>query len=299
MLIDVSHFQGAINWAQTDPAIDGAYIKITEGSSSVDAQWSANHSGTTLHGKPAGAYHFADLGNPVTEANHFANIYLQASWQLHPVLDIETNGATANWIVQFRNQFRARTGKQGFRVYSSLSLLEGALNPANWIDANTTIWAARYNSTLGWNHPQLVLWQNTSSATVPGVVGHVDDDQFMNGWTPAVDQQGSQGAVNDMLLSDEITNPQTGKPLDSVNNTLGWIDIYAGQATTKLDQVLAQLAAIQGALSTDETAILAAINAIPAGANPTDAQVQAQTQTLISALPPAVVTALKAVFDKS
>lgn len=191
MLIDISHFQGVINWSATDPAIDGAYIKVTEGTSNVDAQWAANHSGTTLHGKPAGAYHFADLGNAVAEANHFADQYTQASWQLHPVLDIETNGATAAWIVAFRNQFRARTGSQAFRVYSSLSLLTGALNPANWIDSNTTIWAARYNNTLGWNHPQLVLWQNTSSANIPGVVGHVDDDQFMNGWTPSVDTGGS------------------------------------------------------------------------------------------------------------
>lgn len=208
MLIDISHYQGVVNWTQTDPAIGGAYIKTTEGSSSVDAQWAANHSGTILHGKPAGAYHFADLGNPVTEANHFADVYTQATWQLHPVLDIETNGATANWIVQFRNQFRARTGSQAFRVYSSLSLLENALNPANWIDSNTTIWVARYNTTLGWNHPQAVLWQNTSSANIPGVVGHVDDDQYLNGWTPAAD-----GASSGTTTAPPPTSGGSGTPV--------------------------------------------------------------------------------------
>jgi hypothetical protein len=63
---------------------------------------------------------------------------------------------------------RAATGYQLAGVYSSESLLAGQLNPANWIDPQTGIWAARYGPSLGWSHPNLKIWQYSSSATVPG-----------------------------------------------------------------------------------------------------------------------------------
>jgi hypothetical protein len=47
-----------------------------------------------------------------------------------------------------------------------------------------------------------VLWQNTSAATIPGVLGSVDEDRFMHGWTPAADQ-----GVADMQLTDQINTP--------------------------------------------------------------------------------------------
>lgn len=209
MLIDVSHYQGQINWSQAAPNIQGAYVKLTEGTSYVDGPWRTNHDGATAAGLPVGCYHFADLADPVAEANHFADQYVTAPWQLRPVLDIETAGATAAWIRAFRAQFRARTGTAAFRVYTSLSFLIGSLNPTGWIDADTDIWVAAYRSALGWTHPQLALWQNTSNATVPGVVGSVDADQYQNGWTPAADQ----GA--DMW---------TQKLIDELFNRLKWLE---------------------------------------------------------------------------
>jgi hypothetical protein len=93
--------------------------------------------------------------------------------------------------------------------------LQGALNPSNWIDANTTIWVAAYRSTLGWNHPQAVLWQNTSSATIPGILGSVDDDQYLNGWTPAAD-----GAVSGTTTTTtkEVDMPSFGRVCSAGKN---------------------------------------------------------------------------------
>src|SRR5438067_8684636 len=108
MLIDVSHYQGTINWGQAASYIQGAYVKLTEGTSYVDAPWRTNHDGATAAGLPVGCYHFADLADPVAEANHFADQYVTAPWQLRPVLDIETAGASGSWIRAFRAQFRAR-----------------------------------------------------------------------------------------------------------------------------------------------------------------------------------------------
>jgi hypothetical protein len=112
-----------------------------------------------------------------------------------PVLDIETSGATAAWIVAFRAQFRLRLRNAGiadmrFRVYSGQGFLVGALAPVGWIDADTTIWAAQYATRLNFSHPALVMWQSTSVAAIAGILGSVDEDQFENGWTPAVDVRG-------------------------------------------------------------------------------------------------------------
>lgn len=209
MLIDISHHQddaGPIDWQAAAAVVDGVYEKLTEGISYVDPMWTENYDGAVSIGKPRGAYHFADFGDPVAEANHFADLYLQRSWQLRPVLDAETAGASAAWVRAFRGQFRTRVGALPFRVYSSYSLLTGALAPSGWIDPATDIWAARYNSVLGWTHPQLVLWQNSSAAHVQGFLGTVDTDQFQNGWTPAADYLSIGDAMLDNIPCPAGTN---------------------------------------------------------------------------------------------
>lgn len=188
-LIDVASYQGRPDWnAVRNAAVNGMYEKLTEGTGYVNPYWTDNWNGAGSAGLPRGAYHFADLGDPVAEANHFADVYLSVPrWELVPVLDDEKNGATGQWVQRFRQQFRNRTGRAWFRVYSGQALLAGSLNPDGWFDAQTSIWAARYAAGLGWDHAGLELWQNSSSANIPGVLGHVDTDQGLHGWTVATD----------------------------------------------------------------------------------------------------------------
>src|SRR4030095_14205821 len=86
--IDVSHWQGSINWT----SVAGAgktfvFIKSTcsDGSTGgaangnyTDSQFSTNAAGATAAGLKIGVYHFADATNPeqtaVQQANYFINI---------------------------------------------------------------------------------------------------------------------------------------------------------------------------------------------------------------------------------
>jgi lysozyme len=198
-MIDVSHYQGSINWPQVAAdGCQGAYIKVSDGTG-VDSAWQTNHAGAGAAGIPRGMYHFSEDGNAASEAADFASAF-SAGWELDPVLDEEKSTANAAFTKAFRTAFRNDTGHERFRVYTSYALLNGAMSPANWIDGDTTIWAARYNSTLGWNHPALVLWQNTSSATIPGILGDIDEDQYMNGWNPAAD---APKGIDDMGLNSQ------------------------------------------------------------------------------------------------
>lgn len=280
MLIDVSHYQGTINWAQLAAAgVDGAYVKVTDGASGVDANWQTNHAGARAAGIPVGPYHFAEGGNSSAEAAHFASVW-PAGWDLHPVLDYEIAGVNAAWLTAFRSDFRADTGFQPFRVYASQGSLVGALNPAGWIDAQTTIWAARYAPTLGWDHPQLVLWQNTSAATVPGVLGHVDVDQFMHGWTPAADQGGPvaltqndiTAITNAILFDTKIAGPNGDTPY-SLNDMVYWTNQYANQ-----------IPGVDTDVKTSASTVLAAIAKGVAVTLTADQAAQIETQ-LAAALP--------------
>jgi GH25 family lysozyme M1 (1,4-beta-N-acetylmuramidase) len=329
VLIDISHHQSNIDWTRATAAIDGAYVKITEGTTYVDPDWQHNHDAITAGNRPAGAYHFADLGDPTAEADHFADQYLQRSWQLRPVLDIETTGATAAWITAFRTRFRKRVPDPRFRVYSSLSLLTSALNPAGWIDADTDIWAARYAPQLGWDHPQLVLWQSSSTATIPGVLGGVDVDQYMHGWTPAADLTGADVTPDEhdalMLIRDQITggvNPDgslkgwKGLPLkDLTTGSLTLVDLANLTAHSLLDKrpskvpgstvTLSPLDAAMNAdaygfqIHAEDVDLLAAIKAVPAGAAAAVDATAVATALETAGLPGQITTSLLAALTKA
>jgi hypothetical protein len=100
-----------------------------------------------------------------------------------------TRARRRGWLKEFIAALRAATGLRKLRVYSNIALLRVQLLPKLWIDDDLDIWAARYNDTLGWDHPRLVLWQHTQSGGTPGITGAVDQSVEMHGWTPAADQQ--------------------------------------------------------------------------------------------------------------
>jgi len=76
--IDVSHWQGEINWNSVhNSGKSFAFVKATEGNGFTDPKFITNMNGASANGMLVGAYHFArpDLGNSATdEANYFVDI---------------------------------------------------------------------------------------------------------------------------------------------------------------------------------------------------------------------------------
>jgi GH25 family lysozyme M1 (1,4-beta-N-acetylmuramidase) len=190
VIIDLAHYQadaGRIDYRKVQAAISGAYIKVTQGTTYIDPTWRVH--GIGLRGVPRGAYHYCTGADPSAEAHHFAAALAAGTWELRPAIDIEYKGATAGWLKEFIAALRAATGLRKLRVYSNIALLRVQLLPKLWIDPDLDIWAARYNDTLNWDHPQLVLWQHTQSGGTPGITGAVDQSVEMHGWAPSADQQ--------------------------------------------------------------------------------------------------------------
>jgi GH25 family lysozyme M1 (1,4-beta-N-acetylmuramidase) len=72
--IDVSHFQGTINWSSVAAAgKQFAFAKATEGVTYVDPTVGTNTAGARAAGLLVGVYHFAhpDTNTAAAEAQHF------------------------------------------------------------------------------------------------------------------------------------------------------------------------------------------------------------------------------------
>jgi lysozyme len=182
--IDVSHYQGTVDWQQVKAAgIQFAFAKATEGVTLADPEFAANWAGMKAAGLLRGAYHFYE---PTDDAGQQAAFFLStvqlASGDLPPVLDVETAAATSAQLWQgvqtWLDQVQAATGLRPILYLSATFANENAA-PASL--AAYPLWLAQYEVELptlptGWT--TWLLWQYTETGTVNGVGGSVDRDQL-------------------------------------------------------------------------------------------------------------------------
>ena len=111
--VDVSSYQGDIDWNRlASEDISFAYIKATEGSSTVDRCFENNWQNASQTGLRIGAYHFFSFeSSGRTQAELFCNTVKPADNMLPPVIDVEYYGSfrSANDIDvnQIRTELRA------------------------------------------------------------------------------------------------------------------------------------------------------------------------------------------------
>ncbi|MFC7219028.1 GH25 family lysozyme [Streptomyces polyrhachis] len=196
--IDVSHWQGAINWNSVrGSGIQFAWTKATEGTSYKDSRFSANYSGAYYAGVIRGAYHFArpNSSSGATQANFFASnggAWSRDNLTLPGVLDIENNPSGAmcyglsqtsmrSWILDFYNTYKARTTRDVV-IYTSPSWWNTCTGGWSGMATRSPLWVAHWTSNHTPTKPTgftaWTVWQYTSSGSVPGVAGNVDRDKF-------------------------------------------------------------------------------------------------------------------------
>jgi lysozyme len=89
--IDVSHWQGNMDWARTKAAgAVFAFLKITDGVSYFDDQFIRNYDGAGEVGILRGSYHWLQpLQNPLQQARQYLDKWSRYPCELPPVLDFE------------------------------------------------------------------------------------------------------------------------------------------------------------------------------------------------------------------
>lgn len=195
--IDVSHYQGSINWTSVRNAgIQFAFIKTTEGTSYRDPQFNTNYVASYNAGVIRGAYHFAlpDRSSGATQANYLASnggAWSADSRTLPAALDIEHNpygamcyglsqASMRNWIADFLNTYRSRTGRYAV-IYTTTSWWTSCTGNYSGFWANHPLWIARWSSSVGTlpaGAPYWSFWQYTASGSVSGISGAVDRNHW-------------------------------------------------------------------------------------------------------------------------
>ncbi|MGH3437895.1 MAG: lysozyme [Sciscionella sp.] len=192
--LDVSHYQGAINWGTV--ASHGAkfvYIKATEGTGYRDPQFTANYSGSYNAGLIRGAYHYGrpDVSSGAAQADYFVSH--GGGWSadgktLPGALDIEYGAAgqggtcyaksqrgMASWIKSFSDEYHARTSRWPV-IYTSASWWSQCVGTTGDFSSTSPLWVARYSSNVGalpYNWGFHTIWQYADAGTFPG-----DQDRF-------------------------------------------------------------------------------------------------------------------------
>jgi RHS repeat-associated protein len=209
--IDVSQFQGSVNWTQVRGAgKEFAFIRATRGNATLDTQLTTNTAGAWAAGMLAGVYHTAEpdlaTGDATAEASFFlanAKPYMGAGW-MRPVVGVERGselGAAglSQWVNDFSNVVYTATGIRPL-VYANSNYATNFLNSTvNHHD----LWLARYNadpvdpqsdqpqtpagylnpygvwndpfgSTTPFNNKSWDFWQYTNQGVLPGINPNVN-----------------------------------------------------------------------------------------------------------------------------
>lgn len=92
--VDVSHYQGQVDMGKLEEqGMAFAYIKATEGSSTVDGNFQGNWESVSRTGLLAGAYHFFSFDSSgKKQAKHYIETVGDLSGMLIPAVDVEYYG---------------------------------------------------------------------------------------------------------------------------------------------------------------------------------------------------------------
>lgn len=176
--IDVSIYQGAINWPTV--ASSGkrfAFIKATDGTTSVDSRFADNWPASRDAGLFRAPYHYAHPGrDAVTQAVHFySQVGALGPGDLGPALDLEQSDgqpkdAVLKWALAFLDKVEELFGRPAI-VYTGGFWKFELGNPAASPVATRPLWLAQYaaNATLPAAWKAWTFWQYSGSGTVPGI----------------------------------------------------------------------------------------------------------------------------------
>ncbi|WP_201009038.1 GH25 family lysozyme [Paenibacillus glycanilyticus] len=181
-VIDVSHYQGVINWAavKTD-GVQGVLIKATEGRTDTDEKLDVNAKGAAAAGLAVGFYHYAHPENndPLIEAAKFAGTVKAYKSVFPHALDVEGKAEVIGaakltaWCLAWLQEVERLTGHPTM-IYTGANFAKTNLGKqlAPW-----PLWVAHYGVNTPMANTTWDKWsvfQYTSTGAVKGITGNVD-----------------------------------------------------------------------------------------------------------------------------
>lgn len=190
--IDVSGYQGNLDWSSIAPYIDFAYAKASEGTYYTNPDFYNQYEGPYYAGVIRGSYHFAVPNNSSGSAQADYFIANGGGWSgdgltLPGALDIEYNpygdecydlsqSQMVSWIWDFVNEYASREHAYPV-IYSTTDWWSTCTGDYGGFAAYDPLWIANYTASGGGQLPNgwgfYTFWQYADSGSQPG-----DQDVF-------------------------------------------------------------------------------------------------------------------------
>lgn len=187
--IDVSHYQGKINWSAVplDPNARFVYIKATESAGIVDEYYRKNLYEARKAGIPAGVYHFfSPSASAMMQLKNFFENVDPRQQDLVPIIDVERRGRGSS--LDFHGKLSAVL-RETEKYFGAKPIIYTGVNFYNehlaGRYAGYKFMIARYGDeppTLS-DEVSVVLWQFTSSGYISGIQGKVDRSCFLGNYS--------------------------------------------------------------------------------------------------------------------
>ena len=183
--IDVSHYQGEIDWEVLrnqgtidDCPIRFVMIKATEGATKVDENFEDNFFQAREYGFTRGAYHFYSTRSSAADQARFfiRNVKLE-NGDLPPVLDVEhkpkgqTTEAFKKSVLEWLQIVEKHYGVKPI-LYTYYKFKMENLNDS--VFDQYPYWIAHYYVDSVEYQGQWKFWQHTDAGSLPGIKGPVD-----------------------------------------------------------------------------------------------------------------------------
>ena len=193
--IDVSHYQGTIDW--TSVATAGkrfAILQATDGETCLDPMYATHHGSARAAGMLVTAYHFAEPssspGEAVLQADWYVNNAALLPGDLVPALDLErTGGLSAGelqaWVGAWLGEVYAKLGVRPM-IYSSPNFWTTSMGDTTMFadQGYSVLWIAHWGTSsptvpaANWGGHGWTFWQYTSTGSTAGISGRVDLDRY-------------------------------------------------------------------------------------------------------------------------
>ena len=177
-IIDVSEWQGVINWNKARQHIDGVILRCGCGTSYNDKQWARNVAECERLGIPYGVYLYSyakDVNAARAEAEHVLRMVKGHRLAFPIYFDAEQNG-TERFAHTTAATFCPLIEAAGYRVgiYSTAAWFRNYIGLPQY-----TRWVASWGSNNGKpqikpNVQNMGMWQYTSVGKFNGIKGNVD-----------------------------------------------------------------------------------------------------------------------------
>lgn len=172
--IDVSKYQGTINWAKVakDSTIKFVYIKATEGTSIQDPNYRTNITKARKAGLLVGSYHlYSSKTTAYQQMGNIRKVIKKSEQDLVPVLDIEGHHSGRLYMERVDKLLELMESEYGVKpiIYTSERLYKTHFATKKY--ARYKIFIANYR---GYPTTRFTLWQYTERGHCSGISGYVD-----------------------------------------------------------------------------------------------------------------------------